>query len=190
MDSRDIPQPQPQQFQPAPLAMLRSPYPNSITGAMIEPNSTSQPIHHRLTFGALTPHRTFQQQQQMDQKTHESLGYVEEVSTPSSQPMRSGIDPNQNEQQQVKRKRGRPRKYAPDGTIALGLAPTSPLLDGDSGRVNTKSADPPAKRARGRPPGSIKKQFGALGEIETRDPFGHVCLWVTCNIFDCFVLCV
>lgn len=123
------------------------------------PNSTSQPIHHRLTFGSLAP------QQTMDQKT---LGYGEEVVSPSSQPM--GTD--QNQQQQVKKKRGRPRKYAPDGTIALGLAPTSPVLDGDSGRVNTNSvADPPAKRARGRPPGSIKKPFDALGEVETRASF-------------------
>ncbi|CAN7091553.1 unnamed protein product [Brassica rapa subsp. narinosa] len=148
MDSRDIPQ----QFQP-PLFH----YPNFNTSAMMGPNSTSQSINHRLTFGSLTPRGTLQQQeQQMDQKTLESLGYVDEVS-PSSQPMRSGIDQSQ---QQVKRKRGRPRKYAPDGTIALGLAPTSPLLgDGDSGRVNTNSA----KRARGRPPGSIKKQYDALG---------------------------
>ncbi|XP_013609110.1 PREDICTED: AT-hook motif nuclear-localized protein 8 [Brassica oleracea var. oleracea] len=152
MDSRDITQPQHQQFQP-PLFH----YPNFNTGAMMGPNSTSQSINHRLTFGSLTPRGTLQQQeQQMDQKTLESLGYVDEVS-PSSQPMRSGIGQNQ---QQVKRKRGRPRKYAPDGTIALGLAPTSPLGgDGDSGRVNTNSA----KRARGRPPGSIKKQFDALG---------------------------
>ncbi|CAH8330270.1 unnamed protein product [Eruca vesicaria subsp. sativa] len=148
MDSRDIPQPQHQELQ-TPPGMLLSHYPNfNISTMMVPP---------RLTFGSLAP-----LPQQMDQKTLESLGHVEEVS-PSSQPMRFGIDQNQNEQQQqqVKRKRGRPRKYAPDGTIALGLAPTSPR-DGDSGRVSTHSADPPAKRARGRPPGSIKKQYDAL----------------------------
>ncbi|KAL0793396.1 hypothetical protein Bca101_064773 [Brassica carinata] len=157
--SRDL-QLQNQQLQP-PLGMLVCHYPNSNTGAMMGPNSTSQPIHHRLTFGSLAP------QQTMDQKTLESLGYGEEVVSPSSQPVRSGTDQNQ-QQQQVKKKRGRPRKYAPDGTIALGLAPTSPLQDGDSGRVNTNSAaDPPAKRARGRPPGSIKKPFDALGPMFT-----------------------
>ncbi|KAF8092969.1 hypothetical protein N665_0395s0032 [Sinapis alba] len=151
MDSRD-PNLQNQELQPPPLGMLACHYPNSNTEAMMGPNSTSQPIHPRLTFGSLAPLQTT-----MDQKT---LGYVDEVSSPPSLI-------NQNEQQQViKKKRGRPRKYAPpDGsTIALGLAPTSPLLDGDSGRVNTNSA----KRARGRPPGSIKKQpFDALGTVFT-----------------------
>ncbi|KAK7330893.1 hypothetical protein VNO77_25099 [Canavalia gladiata] len=62
----------------------------------------------------------------------------------------------------AKKKRGRPRKYSPDGNIALGLAPThvSPSA-GDS--AGTPSADAPAKKHRGRPPGSGKKQLDALG---------------------------
>lgn len=87
--------------------------------------------------------------------------------------MRFGIE-QQQQQQQVKKKRGRPRKYAPDGSIGLALAPTSPLPSasnsygagndgaGDSGG-GANSTDPPAKRNRGRPPGSGKKQLNALG---------------------------
>lgn len=79
-----------------------------------------------------------------------------------------------------KKKRGRPRKYSPDSNIALGLAPTSspvtpitttsPLAvvvgHGDSGGGGPVSSDPSqAKRSRGRPPGSGKKQLDALGSF-------------------------
>ncbi|GAB2296543.1 hypothetical protein Dimus_030654 [Dionaea muscipula] len=72
-----------------------------------------------------------------------------------------------------KKKRGRPRKYSPDGgggnggNIALQLAPTpiSPSLvaaqGGDSG--GTPSSDATAKKHRGRPPSSGKRQLDALG---------------------------
>ncbi|PRQ18751.1 putative PPC domain, AT hook, DNA-binding protein [Rosa chinensis] len=70
-----------------------------------------------------------------------------------------------------KKKRGRPRKYSPDGNIALGLAPTqipasAPVAAaaGPHGESSgTMSSDPPAKKNRGRPPGSGKKQLDALG---------------------------
>uniref|UniRef100_A0A0R0FLQ1 AT-hook motif nuclear-localized protein n=1 Tax=Glycine max TaxID=3847 RepID=A0A0R0FLQ1_SOYBN len=71
----------------------------------------------------------------------------------------------------AKKKRGRPRKYSPDGSIALGLAPThtSPPASAAAGggsagdSAGTASADAPAKKHRGRPPGSGKKQLDALG---------------------------
>jgi len=54
-----------------------------------------------------------------------------------------------------KKKRGRPRKYSSDGgNIALGLVPNHPAAS---------SAESPAKKHRGRPPGSGKKQMDALG---------------------------
>ncbi|XAR70303.1 hypothetical protein NMG60_11027113 [Bertholletia excelsa] len=59
----------------------------------------------------------------------------------------------------VKKKRGRPRKYGPDGTnMSLGLSPLSaPPPSG--------STSPTPKRARGRPPGSGRKQqLASLGE--------------------------
>ncbi|ONI23051.1 hypothetical protein PRUPE_2G167000 [Prunus persica] len=56
----------------------------------------------------------------------------------------------------VKRKRGRPRKYGPDGTVSLALSPSS---SANPGMVTSTP-----KRGRGRPPGSGKKQqLASLG---------------------------
>ncbi|KAF2315319.1 hypothetical protein GH714_038822 [Hevea brasiliensis] len=57
----------------------------------------------------------------------------------------------------VKRKRGRPRKYGPDGTVSLAL---SSSLSTHPGTIT-----PTQKRGRGRPPGSGRKQqLASLGE--------------------------
>lgn len=79
----------------------------------------------------------------------------------------------------VKRKRGRPRKYGPDGTMALALTPTPQSSGGFSSPPPPPSSSPAPipiapsggsasptslKKARGRPPGSSKKQqLDALG---------------------------
>lgn len=81
----------------------------------------------------------------------------------------------------MKRKRGRPRKYGPDGAMALGLTPAPQSVSvNQSGGVFSSppslpsvptppppggSASPTSfKKARGRPPGSSKKQqLEALG---------------------------
>ncbi|CBI40765.3 hypothetical protein AAG906_030389 [Vitis piasezkii] len=72
----------------------------------------------------------------------------------------------------LKRKRGRPRKYGPDGTMALALSPApSGVNVSQSGGAfssppaSAGSASPSSlKKARGRPPGSSKKQqMEALG---------------------------
>ncbi|OAY64983.1 AT-hook motif nuclear-localized protein 10 [Ananas comosus] len=61
--------------------------------------------------------------------------------------------------EQMRKKRGRPRKYGPDGSMALALTPMSSA----SGYSNSPMSDPAMKR-RGRPPGSGKKQqLEALG---------------------------
>lgn len=81
-----------------------------------------------------------------------------------------------------KKKRGRPRKYSPDGNIALGLAPTQVAATaatvpaaGPHGESSvTMSSDPPAKKNRGRPPGSGKKQLDALGKLAF---FNLHCVW-------------
>ncbi|XP_071923388.1 AT-hook motif nuclear-localized protein 10-like [Coffea arabica] len=87
----------------------------------------------------------------------------------------------------VKRKRGRPRKYGPDGSIAMALMPSPPptaaappppgvhfspslhqppslAVPPPSGMPSSPS--PSTKKARGRPPGSGKKQpVEALGSV-------------------------
>lgn len=61
----------------------------------------------------------------------------------------------------VKRKRGRPRKYGPDGSVALAL---SPISSSSPQAAAGGSAPPMQKRGRGRPPGSGKKQqLASLG---------------------------
>lgn len=59
----------------------------------------------------------------------------------------------------VKKKRGRPRKYGPDGSkMSLGLSPLSST-------PSSGSITPGSKRAKGRPPGSgWKQQLAPLGE--------------------------
>ncbi|XP_065859492.1 AT-hook motif nuclear-localized protein 9-like [Euphorbia lathyris] len=57
----------------------------------------------------------------------------------------------------MKRKRGRPRKYGPDGAVSLALSPT---LSTHPGTIT-----PTQKRGRGRPPGTGRKQqLASLGE--------------------------
>ncbi|KAK4365818.1 hypothetical protein RND71_013698 [Anisodus tanguticus] len=72
----------------------------------------------------------------------------------------------------VRKKRGRPRKYSPDGNIALGLSssPVTPIsssvvgLHNDSaGSAITPSSDNSSKKIRGRPPTPGKIQLDALG---------------------------
>ncbi|KAK6122238.1 hypothetical protein DH2020_044026 [Rehmannia glutinosa] len=70
----------------------------------------------------------------------------------------------------ARKKRGRPRKYSPDNSIGLGLspAPVAQISSGgghvdSGGGGGTPSAETAAKRNRGRPPGSGKKQLDALG---------------------------
>ncbi|GLU05799.1 hypothetical protein SLE2022_228780 [Rubroshorea leprosula] len=60
----------------------------------------------------------------------------------------------------VKKKRGRPRKYAPEGQVSLGLLPM-PTKSKPSAESDTSGQ----KRGRGRPPGSGRKQqLSLLGE--------------------------
>lgn len=62
----------------------------------------------------------------------------------------------------VKKKRGRPRKYGPDGKVPLGLLPMSATPSNASSGSITESQ----KRARGRPPGSGRKQrLAATGKV-------------------------
>ncbi|KAF2573191.1 hypothetical protein F2Q70_00001286, partial [Brassica cretica] len=66
----------------------------------------------------------------------------------------------------VKKKRGRPRKYAPDGQVSLGLSPMPSSAGSKKAEDSSSVTDPNApKRARGRPPGTGRKQrLANLGE--------------------------
>uniref|UniRef100_A0A1J3J8X2 AT-hook motif nuclear-localized protein n=1 Tax=Noccaea caerulescens TaxID=107243 RepID=A0A1J3J8X2_NOCCA len=66
----------------------------------------------------------------------------------------------------VKKKRGRPRKYAPDGQVSLGLSPMPSSAASNKSKDSSSMSDPNApKRARGRPPGTGRKQrLANLGE--------------------------
>lgn len=69
----------------------------------------------------------------------------------------------------VKKKRGRPRKYRPDnnaGHVSLGLSPMSPTADSTPGSGSSSQ-----KRARGRPPGTGRKQQLASLGIFLRELF-------------------
>ncbi|XP_044511030.1 AT-hook motif nuclear-localized protein 10 isoform X2 [Mangifera indica] len=81
-----------------------------------------------------------------------------------------GVNMNMGGSEPMKRKRGRPRKYGPDGTMSLALvpSPTSASANQSGGggfSPQGGSASPNSlKKARGRPPGSSKKhQLEALG---------------------------
>ncbi|KAH6816883.1 AT hook motif DNA-binding family protein [Perilla frutescens var. frutescens] len=70
----------------------------------------------------------------------------------------------------ARKKRGRPRKYSPDNSIGLGLSPApvsqipSLMAHNDfGGGGGTPSSEMQAKRNRGRPAGSVKRQLDALG---------------------------
>lgn len=95
----------------------------------------------------------------------------------------------------VKKKRGRPRKYGPDGSMALALTSVSPTsasaLPGFSplstGQTSADlSVSDTLKKARGRPSGSGKKhQLLALGNLAV------ILLWVVTNVlyYDVLFLC-
>lgn len=65
----------------------------------------------------------------------------------------------------VKRKRGRPRKYAPDGSANSGIVSPPSAAQSGGGVSPTEGGDVPLrKKGRGRPPGSGRKQqLGDLG---------------------------
>ncbi|CAI8609429.1 unnamed protein product [Vicia faba] len=88
------------------------------------------------------------------------------TSQPQSDPFAVTHDSPSSPSTLAKKKRGRPRKYSPDGNIALALAPnrvSSPAAATSASAGDSGNAEAPAKKHRGRPPGSGKKQLDALG---------------------------
>ncbi|KAJ7952674.1 AT-hook motif nuclear-localized protein [Quillaja saponaria] len=158
MDSREPP---PSQQQPSVTpSMMMGPtsfttsMPNNNTSLVISPNSTATmmtPTTARFPFNSMV------QQPPVSSKPSDSFNNTSPYDGSSSALRPFGIDSG-------KKKRGRPRKYSPDGNIALGLA-TTPISSsaGHADSGGTPSTDPSAKKHRGRPPGSGKKQLDALG---------------------------
>ncbi|KAJ6805094.1 AT-hook motif nuclear-localized protein 10-like [Iris pallida] len=97
-------------------------------------------------------------------------GLSSAIPAPHGLNINMGVEP-------IKRKRGRPRKYGPDGTMALAITPVSPSVGPPSGGNITFSSTPTAAtgphsadamKKRGRPSGSGKKmQMAALGSAGT-----------------------
>lgn len=103
-----------------------------------------------------------------------STGSAFQVETPSSISPHGVGSGGAAQGEPVKRKRGRPRKYGPDGTMALALSPLSSTPTGSgSGSVSgatsasgSGSAAQMQRRGRGRPPGTgSKQQLASLGEF-------------------------
>ncbi|KAK4788425.1 hypothetical protein SAY86_019744 [Trapa natans] len=165
MDSRENPGPQPHPPLPNMMMGLTS-YPSTNVSHVINnPNagtisSTSAPI-------SISSMMMNQQQQH-----HQSQSRFPFVGPPSSEPMdsiaaASGLydvsTPPVISIEPTKKKRGRPRKYAPEGNIALGLGPASTTPSSGAAPPGSPSTEPLTKKNRGRPPGSGKKQMDALG---------------------------
>ncbi|VVB09485.1 unnamed protein product [Arabis nemorensis] len=140
---------------------------------MLNPN-----LQHPFPFGEQRHH----QQEFVGHEIH--MGMASSSSSPTMQspsmipqppPMLAATEPV------VKKKRGRPRKYVPesDNQIALGLSP----MDSSHKAKNSSSSmsDPNApKRARGRPPGTGRKQrlanlrTGTVSSVTLRQPASSV----------------
>nr|KYP67062.1 hypothetical protein KK1_013382 [Cajanus cajan] len=135
MDSREPPPPQPQPQPPSMMVGPASSYP-----------SVMAPATARFPFNSNPPPDPFND---ATTANNNNTATCEATLKPCGLPSDS-----------AKKKRGRPRKYSPDGNIALGLGPgpgPGPT------HASSSSAEPPAKKHRGRPPGSGKKQMDALG---------------------------
>lgn len=172
MDSREPPQPAPPphlQSQPP------SAPPNMMLGHVLYgttmPNPNSTPIMMAPNTARFPYNQPVQQQQQQPppppppSKPSEAPSNTSPFDGSSSS---SALRPCGFNMDSAKKKRGRPRKYSPDGgNIALGLAPTPMSSSSGPGDLSgTPSGEPSAKKNRGRPPGSGKKQLDALGMFE------------------------
>lgn len=81
-----------------------------------------------------------------------------------------GLGEGVSQAESVKRRRGRPRKYGPDGSVALALSPISssaPYGSVIGSSSASESGAPTQKRGRGRPPGTGRKQLlASLGGLK------------------------
>ncbi|KAK4788720.1 hypothetical protein SAY86_020039 [Trapa natans] len=167
MDSRENPRPQPHQSIPNMMMGFTS-YPMASASHMI--NNPTSDTGSSTAAAAVTSSSSMIMNHHQHQQTHSGFPFV---SPPSSEPLNSlaasgglydGPSPPEFSIEPAKKKRGRPRKYdPPEGNIALGLGPTSTPPSSGAVPTGSPSTEPLAKKNRGRPPGSGKKQMDALG---------------------------
>ncbi|TYH59106.1 hypothetical protein ES332_D08G201000v1 [Gossypium tomentosum] len=165
---------QAQQAQQMVIGPTSSSYPSNST--LITSNQTANippSSAHRFSFNPLTSPpqhhlQQFHQQHHQNQQQLKPLHSLNSVAFDGSPQFQYNTEPT------IKKKRGRPRKYAPDGNIALQLAPTTQIPSHSANHAGNDSvglpsvgaaAEPPPKRNRGRPPGSGKRQIDALGGV-------------------------
>lgn len=149
--------------------------PRSITGSGTQSGLLGSPGIHPLS----NPNAVFQSN--MGGSTIVSTIPVDPSSAISPHGVNVGAPSVMPPGESVKRKRGRPRKYGPDGTVSLALSPSS------SSNPGMIASSP--KRGRGRPPGSGKKQqLASLGKFPWKVQFQcYVEIendkWAACNWF-------
>ncbi|KAE8671706.1 AT-hook motif nuclear-localized protein 13 [Hibiscus syriacus] len=171
-------QQQQQQSQHMLMGQASSSYPSN--PALINSNPTAN-VPPPFPFNSLSSPVPLQRHQQQNQNQHQQDQHQQHPK-PFDSMNSAGFDElpqfRYNTEPALKKKRGRPRKYAPDGNIALlQLAPTPQIAsnsanhgEGESVGLGSNSgvgavSEPPAKKNRGRPPGSTKKQMDALGGV-------------------------
>ncbi|KAL4339533.1 hypothetical protein GQ457_08G025400 [Hibiscus cannabinus] len=164
----------PQQAQPMALGPASSPYASNSTFINSNPAANIPPSPaHRFSFNPLASPPSHNQHH-LQQFHHQNQQQLKPLDSFNSLGFDGSTQFQYNSEPAMKKKRGRPRKYAPDGNIALQLAPTSPIATHSANHPGTDSlglasvaaaVEPPPKRNRGRPPGSGKRQIDALGGV-------------------------
>lgn len=149
-------------------------------GMMMPPNTYSTHTHHQLPNN--TNSITSNNNKNANMINPNSIQHQQRFSFNNSDQFGDGSSPSGGFRaggyavEPARKKRGRPRKYSPsaDGNIALGLTPVQVTAVSNVGGGNLESSndgsgggtpntDSAAKKHRGRPPGSGKKQLDALG---------------------------
>ncbi|KAK8570426.1 hypothetical protein V6N13_003106 [Hibiscus sabdariffa] len=106
---------------------------------------SSPNVQHQPSIGATTMGSTLP----VDSSPAVTTPHSVNVGTPSAMP----------HDETVKRKRGRPPKYGPDGAVSLALTPAASA-------THPGTISPSQKRGRGRPPGTGRKQqLATLGKM-------------------------
>ncbi|KAG2286839.1 hypothetical protein Bca4012_032633 [Brassica carinata] len=134
---------------------------------MSNPNLQLQPQQHQFPLGEQRHHQDF------SHGIHMGMAAASSSSSPAMQqpppiptpPPHHSVAAAAEEPMMVKKKRGRPRKYVPDNNEGCDLE-LSPMQSLQKPKISSPVSDPNApKRARGRPPGTGRKQrLANLGE--------------------------